>query len=133
MTYFLRFTQTANEDLERNASYHASGIPEEEMSIEDMASMFDCEEEDIILLDYGIYFRNIENGNMCYFQRLNGLCGFELESENLEDAIKEAENFYFNSVYNTADMIDFSIFEGVYTDDCPEGIVFDAENILYTK
>lgn len=133
MAYFLRFTETAKADLDRNSSFHASGISENDITIEDAASMFDCDEDEIILLDYGIYSNNKENGDLCYFQKLDGLCGFELEVDNLEDAIEEAEDFNFNSVYNTSNMVNFSIFEGDYAGDCPEGAVFNAENILYTK
>jgi len=133
MKYFLRYTENAKADLERNESYHASGLNEKDCSIEDVASMFDCDVDEIELLDNGIYSNGIENGDMCFFQVLSGLCGFELESKNLEAAIKEAENFRYNSVYNSEDMTNWSIFEGSYNDDCPEGCLFDATKIVYTR
>ena len=133
MAYFLRFTETANEDLERNESYHASGLSKDEVTVEQVAEMFDCGEDCVILLDDGIYSNNKENGDLCYFQRLDGLCGFQLEADTLEDAIIEAESFNYNSIYNTDDMVNFSIFEGDYITDCPEGDVFDAKKILYKK
>jgi len=52
--YFLRFTNTPYEDLERGTSIHAS-----------------------------------DDGN---HQILDGLCGYYLESDNLEDAIDEVKN-----------------------------------------
>lgn len=132
--FFLRYTATAKEDLERNASFHASGLSEEDTTIEKIAASFECDEEDIILLDNGLYANGVENGDMCYFQKLKGLCGFELEATNLKDAIKEAEDFHFNEVYNSDSMGDIiTIFEGEYLDSNIEGCFFNAEKIVYSK
>ena len=130
MAYFLRYTETANEDLNRNASFHASGLNESDASIEDVAAMFDCDEDEITMLDNGIYNNNIANEDFCYFQKLDGLCGFELESTNLEDAKKEIENHNFNSVYNSESMNGLSvIFEGLFIAENEEGCLFNAEKI----
>lgn len=133
MKYFLRYTENANEDLERNESYHASGLNEKDCSIDDVAAMFDCDVDEIELLDNGKYNNDVENGDMCFFQVLDGLCGFELEAESLEEAIEEAEEFYYNSVYNSESMTNWAIFEGYLVNDCPEGICFNAYKIAYTK
>jgi hypothetical protein len=78
MTYFLRYTNTANEDLERATSVNASDLDANQISKEDAASMFGCDED------------MIDEVDGCWFQILNGICGYELESETLEDAIEEA-------------------------------------------
>ena len=74
MSYFLRYTDTATEDLERSTSINASDFCG---SIEEAAAMFGCEVDMIELI----------NGSYC--QVLNGLCGYELSAESLEDAIEE--------------------------------------------
>lgn len=86
--YYLRFTNTATEDLERGTSVNASDLNVNEISKEDAASMFGCEED------------SIEEVNGCWFQILDGICGYELESETLEDAIEEVNerNFQFSFV-----------------------------------
>ena len=78
MKYFLRYTNTANEDLERGTSVNASDLDVNEISKEDAAAMFGCDEE------------MIEEVNGCWFQILNGICGYELEAETIEEAIEEA-------------------------------------------
>ena len=45
MKYFLRYTENANEDLERNESYHASGLNEKDCTIDDVAAMSDCDRD----------------------------------------------------------------------------------------
>ena len=74
MSYFLRYTNIANEDLERGTSINASDF---QGSIEDAAEMFGCDVDMIKMI----------NGSYC--QVLNGLCGYELSAESLEDAIEE--------------------------------------------
>ena len=78
MKFFLRYTNTANDDLERGTSVNASDLNVNEISKEDAASMFGCDEE------------MIEEVNGCWFQILNGICGYELEAETIEEAIEEA-------------------------------------------
>jgi hypothetical protein len=77
---------------------------------------FDCEVEEIEVVEDGYYV-----------QVLSGLCGFELEPDSLEDAIEEAKSFRYNSVYNSVDMKKWTIYEGKYNDDCPEGCLFNAK------
>lgn len=130
MAFYLRYTENPVEDLLRGVSYHASGMSVEDTTIEKMAASFDCDEEDIVKLDWGLYMKGKSDGNMCYFQELNGLCGFELESETLEDAIEEAKEFEHDFVYNSSNE-NWSIFEGDYTGDCPEGELFSPVQISY--
>lgn len=73
--YFLRFTDTAKEDLERGTSINASD----------------------------------DNNN----EILNGLCGYLLEANNLEDAIKEANE----GIYQFSFVGKPVIFKGIYSDD----------------
>lgn len=77
--YYLRFTNTATADLERGTSVNASDLNANEISKEDAASMFGCEID------------SIEEINGCWFQILDGICGYELKSDNLEDAIDEVK------------------------------------------
>ena len=74
MSYFLRYTDTASEDLERGTSINASDF---QGSAEEAAEMFGCDVDMIEVI----------NGSYC--QVLNGLCGYELSAETLEDAIEE--------------------------------------------
>ena len=141
MKYFLRYTENAIADLDRNYSLHASDfevgkidwLEEEQTEIEVVASAFNCDVENIVMLDNGIYHGEEANGKLQYFQKLDGLCGFELDSEDLDDAIEEAENFEYNYVYNSVTMQNWAIFEGQYIDDCPEGVCFFATKLAYTN
>lgn len=74
--YFLRYTNTAKKDLERGTSINASDFCG---SKKEAAQLFSCNESMI----------KIVKGSYC--QVLNGLCGYELESETLEEAIEEAK------------------------------------------
>ena len=130
--FFLRYTNTANTDLERGTSYHSSGISETESTKSRIAEAFSCNEDDVVLLDNGAFNKGVENGDMCYFQALGGLCGFELTSSNLEDAIEEAGDFYYNSVYNSKTMGDMiTIFEGDYLEGNEEGCLFIAKKLFF--
>ena len=132
--FFLRYTNSPEEDLNRNASFHASGISKDDSTIESMSEAFDCDEESIVLLDNGLYANGIPDGDVCYFQKLDGLCGFQLESNNLDDAINEAHKFRFNGVYNSEDMNSvIVIFKGSFIESNQEGCLFDAKKIVYKK
>ena len=130
MSFFLRFTDNPAGDQERGCSYHYSDFTPgslidgfEVFTFEDerqyIANMFQCDADDITVLEG------------CYVQQLPGLCAFELEAENIEDAIEEAKGFGRIGSYNLATMRDIAcIFEGTRIDTCPEGCVFtDAKFI----
>lgn len=91
MELFLRFTDTANEDIERGTSIHASDDDNHEI--------------------------------------LNGLCGYALESTNIEDAIDEIKDglWQFSFVGKAV------LFEGVYSqesDNVPDGDLFTPIKII---
>jgi hypothetical protein len=82
--------------------------------------MFGCDSSDIE------YIEDMK----CYAQSLGGLCAFELESDNLEDAIEEAKEINVGS-YSFESMKDIAyIFEGQYHDSCPEGAVFNRGKLI---
>lgn len=72
-----------------------------------------------------------------YNEELSGLCGFELESETIQEAIEEVEANYSSrsqggGVYNTEVFgTDWAIFSGKYLDSVPDGHVFLASKIVY--
>lgn len=78
--YFLRYTNTATEDLERGTSINSSDFSASEISRERVAEMFGCDAEEVQEI----------NGTWC--QVLDGLCGYQLEADNLEDAIEESQS-----------------------------------------
>lgn len=65
--------------------------------------------------------------------RTSGLCAFELDSNNLYDAIEEAKVFRYNSVYNSEDVQNWHILDARYVDDCPEGDVVEVEKVMYSN
>ena len=116
MKYFVRFTDTAKADLERGTSVNASDLDVNEISRGDAAHMFNCDEDSI---------QEIEG---CWYQILDGICGYELEADNLEDAIEEVEdrNFQFSFVGRPV------IFKGKYATDgqyVADGDLFIPESI----
>lgn len=78
--FFLRFTTDANKDLERGQSFHATDFAKGEIKKSKLAKMMGCEKDDI----------SVVNGYLV--QLLDGLCGFELESSSLEEAIEEVRD-----------------------------------------
>jgi len=79
MTYFLRYTNTATKDLKRGTSLHCSDLEVSEVSRASAAEMFGCEANEVKKVA----------GLWC--QVLDGLCGYMLESDTLEEAIEEVE------------------------------------------
>ena len=115
MTYFLRFTETAEADMERNQSVHAT----DSASIAEAVEWHGGDTDDYVI---------IESGLVC--QKIEGLCGFELDAENLEDAMAEIENGDWG-IYD-ADNMSWAIFDGEDADsDLPDGDTFVAISIIY--
>ena len=111
--YFLRFTNTPEADLERGTSVHA-GAGVDECSKEQMAEMFNCDEEDVIEI------------NGMWHQVLDGLCGYQMEATTLEEAIEEAEE----GGYQFEDVGKPVVYSGRLSDsDVPDGDCFTAEKI----
>ena len=119
MAYFLRFTDTAQEDLERGTSIHASDLSINDFSKEEVAEIFGCDTENV-----GIF-------NESYCQVLDGICGYTLNAETLEEAIEEIEenNYQFDFVGKAV------IFKGRYSNDSdliPDGDLFVPHSIEKT-
>ena len=109
MPYFLRFTNDPTGDLERGTSIHASDFA----SIEEAESYYP--DKNWVKTEAGII------GEV-----LNGLCGYMLESTNIDDAIKEARlnNYQFSFVG------DAYIYEGKYIDNAFDGDVFEPIRVV---
>ena len=116
MSYFLRFTNTPEADLERGTSLHLSDFRKGEIKKSKLAEMFGCEKSDIVVYE----------GLLC--QSLDGLCGYELEADNLGDAIDEVNEGKFQF----ADIGKAVIYKGVTssdTDMIPDGDLFTPISI----
>jgi len=116
MRLFLRFTETAETDLKRGHSFH-HGIPAENKK----------EAAEIV----GVDVSRIKKIKGMFCQELEGLCGFELESESLEEALEEIDGW---DRYLDIDSNSHAIYEGILcNEDCPEGDCFIPRKILYKK
>jgi len=103
MKYFIRYTETPNADSQRGVSFHHNS-------------------------EGGEY--NEEFGYNV--EELNGLCAFALESDNLEDAIIEADEFWFGGDYKSSGSLSYVVLSGVENGTCEEGVTIIANEILYT-
>lgn len=116
MAYFLRFTETANEDLERGTSIHASDLSINDYTIEQASEIFGCDVD------------MVGEFNDCHCQILAGICGYTLNAETLEEAIEEIEenDYQFSFVGQAV------IFKGRYSSDSdlvPDGDLFAPYSI----
>jgi hypothetical protein len=114
--YYLRFTNTATEDLERGTSIHCSDLDVNEITKSDAAEMFGCEETSIDVF------------NNTWAHVLDGLCGYALEAKTLDDAIEEVNErtFQFDFVGRPV------IFKGRISNEdnlIPDGDLFIAHSI----
>lgn len=109
--YFLRFTETAQNDLERGTSIHASDLSSKDFTAQQAAEIFGCDVDMV-----GEF-----NGTHC--QILDGICGYMLQAETLEEAIEEVrDNSYQFEFVGSA-----VIFTGRYSNDSdliPDGDLF---------
>lgn len=115
--FFLRFTDTANEDLQRGTSLNNSGL-DSSSNIESVAELFGCDTDSVELL------------NGLYVQVLDGLCGYQLESDSLGDAIEEVNGNY----WQFSDIGKAVIFTGKYSSDSnfvADGDLFTPKSIAY--
>lgn len=111
MAYFLRFTETAQNDLERGTSIHASDLSVNDFSAEQAAGIFGCDVD------------SVGEFNGCHCQILDGICGYTLSAETLEEAIEEVEtkSWQFEFIGKAV------IFTGRYSNDSdliPDGDLF---------
>lgn len=113
MAYFLRYTETAQKDLKRGTSVHPSDFTSKKEATEAIGG-------------------NLVKVNGFWCQVIDGLCGFELDSDNLEDAIEEVKDHRCGS-YDFRSMGKMAvIFEGEITnEDVPEGCAFNPKSIAY--
>jgi hypothetical protein len=116
MAYFLRFTDTAKQDLERGTSIHASDLSIDDFSKEQVAEIFECDVDNVGIFDES------------YCQILDGICGYSLSAETLEEAIEEIEenDYQFKFVGKAV------IFKGRYSNDSdliPDGDLFVPHSI----
>lgn len=114
MKYFLRYTATPNADIERGESYHVTGL-------------YDKEEFAQVAEQEGYEWNEFFGA---YVEVLNGLCAFELDAEDLEEAIEEAETFK-KADYKTTPESSYIICTGVIVGDCPEGEVIRVKEVLH--
>lgn len=116
--YYLRFTDTAKEDLERGTSLKHSGL-DSSKNIESVAELFGCDADSIELFD-GLYV-----------QILNGLYGYELQYDILKYAIEEVDNNY----YQFSNVGKATIFNGIDSSDAKyvtDGDLFIPKSIAYS-
>lgn len=111
MAYFLRFTETAQNDLERGTSIHASDLTIESYKKEEAAEILGCDID------------SIGEFNGCHCHVLDGICGYTLNAETLEEAVEEVEgkSWQFEFVGKAV------IFTGRYSNDSdliPDGDLF---------
>ena len=121
MAFFVRFTTDAKIDLERGQSFHSTSFKKGEIKKKKLAEMLGCDKDDINVID-GLYV-----------QLLEGLCGFELEAETLEEAIEEVEDAIEspNSPFHQYSQLGRgAIFKGTLTDsEVPDGDNFHPISI----
>lgn len=115
MNYFLRYTATPKEDLERGTSLHL------------------CDGAD---QDENASFINDEIG---WAVVLDGLCAHTVDGDNEEDAIEDAidtvlwarKNSGMSGNFPEHDEYAAYLFEGEYSDeDCPDGVMFHPKRII---
>lgn len=120
MALFIRFTDTSLEDLERGTSINDSDLKISEISKKEASKMFDCDES------------MIDSNNGYWIQVLNGLCGYMLYSDNIEDAIDEAIEIKDEKQFSFVGKC--VIFEGIYSNNSKyvsDGDCFIPSKIIY--
>ncbi|WP_315822988.1 hypothetical protein [Paraflavitalea speifideaquila] len=68
-----------------------------------------------------------------YAQALPVLCAYELNADNIVDAIEEAAEFQRDIFDAQSELDSYCVMEGVYSDDCPEGVVIQPQAIRFIK
>jgi len=107
MKFYIRFTDTPSADLVRKVSYHLS----------------DVEAEGYV---WNEYFN-------AYAFELPGLCAYELDVENVEEAIEKAGSFQQDIFDAQSELDSYCVLAGTYVTDCPEGDVINPTEILFIK
>ena len=123
--FYIRYSDNIKKDIRKGYSMHYTDFDKKDFkTAKELAEALDIEDPETVIFN---------KDSKTWVQKLPGLCAFELEADNLEDAIEEAKQFEYNSVYNSEDMPFWHILEGEYIDDCPEGEVIEVINLLYSN
>lgn len=98
MAYFVRYTDTPEEDIKRGYSVHGTPYSAEDYSIEEAVNEcnmigFDVEEDDLVIV----------NGLYCV--KCSGLCCYEIEEDQIDEMKNSKDSKYNHPAY---------IFEGEY-------------------
>lgn len=117
MAYFLRFTATPNEDMERGSSLHIIGDASFAEGVEDAEYI---------------------NEAIGWAVVLNGLCAHSLDAETEEEAIEEAvnsvlwarENSGASGNYPEGDGYAAYLFSGIEGGDCEDGTLFTPKSLI---
>lgn len=125
MALYLRFSTSIQEDIERGTSVHCTSLDRSHIATEQ-------EVEECFNIENVIYVENHEILGTQYVQVLDGLCAFELDADNLEDAIEEAKTLERDG-YSSESCPDWHILEADYCGDCPEGDLIDNITLLYSN
>ena len=116
--YFIRFTNTPVEDLERGYSSHLSSY-DKSTSKADVASELGVNIEDLFL------FKNR------WAQRYEGISGFGLDARNIKGAENEIKLRW--DEYRVYNALPYKIYKGEVTDvDVPDGLSFEPIAIVDT-
>ena len=125
---FLRSSNDSEKDLQGGYSYHQSDykfgtinfLEDGQTEVEFVANAFGCEVDSIEVAEDGYYV-----------QVLEGLCGYALESDNLEDAIGEIDEMVLDEM-DSVNPDNIYIFEGkeIESDFVIEGTMFIATKVL---
>tara|TARA_R110000822_G_scaffold128195_38_gene264008 strand:- start:1469 stop:1954 length:486 start_codon:yes stop_codon:yes gene_type:complete len=138
LSFILRYTSNPRRDMDNGHSYHQlqdilhyDGL-EKYVNGTDIYDGLSAIEIAAHVLDLDVADLEVIDGMLV--QKFDGLFGFELESETLEDAIGEAHDFRHNDVYNSKSMSDMiSIFVGMILSVEAEGVIFDPKKIVYNR
>lgn len=124
MTFYLRYSQNIEKDIQNEISFHYTGLDKNYMkTAKEVAETFNIDIDSVIF--------NEEARQ--WVQKLQGLCAFELEADNLEDAIEEAVEYEYNDIYNSESLKNWHILSGDYSGDCPERVCICNIELLHSN
>lgn len=147
MALYLRFSENILADIERGTSIHRTDFAKMD-TVEEAVEYFygdlnedkreriisDCETVEEVFQKYfdsENEFKYIESQKaMC--EILDGLCAFELDADNLKDAI-EAANELRRDGYDVRLDPNWHILDAKYCGDCPEGDLICNVTLLYSN
>jgi hypothetical protein len=117
--YFCRVTKISKLDLERKTSVHYTGLDADDYSLNEASEILDIDIDDLIEVE----------GNIC--EVLDGLCGYEMESETENEAIEELQEFIESEYIPFDNSYEWHIFEGELSgESLPDGVLFIPSKII---